>query len=108
MTSVKYIPSHLCFVLAFGYNQPYPYGGGQGIPYTGLGINNAYPYGDQGNYNGYYPNQAGNAWYPPAGNVPGPLPSGIFNPRTGSNVGGPSPTERINRPASAPINPVYN
>jgi hypothetical protein len=104
VTSLIYISSPLYFLLAYGYNQPYPYGSGQGPVYGGLGMNSGFPYSGQGNYNGYYPNQAGNFGYPPGNNFVGPMRSGVVNPRTGGNIGGPSSIER--RPAPLLGNPT--
>jgi hypothetical protein len=102
VTSFIYISSPLCFLLAYGYNQPYPYGIGQGAVYGGLGMSSGLPYSGQG----YYPNQAGNPLYPPINNFMGPLRSGAVIPRTGSNIGGLNPVERTIGRASPPSNPI--
>ncbi|CAF1198233.1 unnamed protein product [Rotaria sordida] len=90
----------------YGYNQPYLYGSGQGIPYEGLGMNNVFPYSSPQLYNGYYPSGTGNPWYPPRSNFGRPLRSGAIRPRTASNIGRASSVQRINIPASPPNNPT--
>ncbi|CAF5145828.1 unnamed protein product, partial [Rotaria sp. Silwood1] len=48
----------------------------------------------QQRYNGYYPRGVGNSWYPSGCNIDRLMLSGAANPRTGGNIGGPSPIER--------------
>jgi hypothetical protein len=54
-------------------------------------MSSGFPYNSQGNYNGYYRSGPGNFGYPPISNFGGPPRSGVVNPRTGGNIGGPSP-----------------
>ncbi|CAF3092490.1 unnamed protein product [Rotaria sp. Silwood2] len=89
----------------YGYNQPYLYGSGQGIPYGGLGMNNGFPNSDPAYYNGYYPSGPGNLWYPPGSNFGGSLRSGAASPRIHRNTDRLSPIERTNMPALGPRNP---
>jgi len=105
VTKLIHALSHLRFLLAYGYNQPYPYGSGQGISYGGLGASSGFPYSNQGNYNGYYPIGAVNP-YQYGRNVGGLRRSGVGNPRTGGNIGEPSPVERTQRSASLSYNPT--
>ncbi|CAF1264227.1 unnamed protein product [Rotaria sp. Silwood1] len=90
----------------YGYNQPYLYGSGQGIPYGGLGMNSGFPYSNPQPYNGYYPSGTGNQWYPPGSNFGGLLRSGAVRLRKASNTGRASSVKRTNILASPPKNPT--
>jgi hypothetical protein len=101
-----YVSYYLRFLLEFGYNQPYPYGINQGMPYGGPGMPSGIPYNGQGNYPGYYPGGAGNVWIPPNNNIIGLPRSRVVNPRTSGNIDGSNLIQRSNYPPLPPNNPI--